>query len=287
MKQLLPYGKIYFIVLILLGFYSCTDQIDVELESAGARLVVEGAVTTDSVRHRVLLSVTSDYFSNKPPAGLSGATVELSFGEVTLLLGESEQEPGLYETPDAFRGIPGTSYQLDISDVDIGKDGQFKEYRAITTMPVGSELHSIELMHYSTPVLAGYVVFMYANHPPGQSDWFGFRLIKNGELLTDSLSKYRVMTDDLFDDGYFPGLPVGFMSDDDPRQALHPGDTVTLELNCIEQTYFDFISGAQLEIAGNYPLFSGPPANIPSNISNGAFGIFTAYQVLRTSVVLP
>jgi hypothetical protein len=127
---------------------------------------------------------------------------------------------------------------------------------------------------------------MYASHLPYQRDWFGFKLFKNGELLTDSLSNYLVMTDDLFDDGYFPGLPVGFLDDSDPLQAVHPGDTVTLQLDCIDQTYYDFIAGARLEIVGNYPIFSGPPANLKTNLTNGAFGIFTAYQVLRASVVL-
>ena len=270
----------------LLAMYSCTDQADVELETTYSRLVVEGEITSDSIRHRIRLSKTSDYFSNMPPEGISEATVELSFEDEIILLQENEEEPGLYEAPFAFKGIPGTTYQLDISNVDIDQDGQDESYKASTTMPAGSELHSIELRYYSTPVLSGYVVFMYANHPPEQKDWFGFKFLKNGDLLTDSLTKYRVMADDLFDDGYFPGLPVGFLDDSNPRQALHPGDTLTLELNCIEQTYFDFISGAQLEIAPSYPLFSGPPANVASNIDNGAFGTFTAYEVLRTSVIV-
>ncbi len=50
--------------------------------------------------------------------------------------------------------------------------------------------------------------------------------------------------------------------------------------------YFDFISSAQLEIAPNYPLFSGPPANVQSNIDNGAYGIFTGVNV-KGSTVLP
>ena len=69
------------------------------------------------------------------------------------------------------------------------------------------------------------------------------------------------------------------------QAALSSGDTVTLELDCIDRAYYDFISSSQLEIAPNYPLFSGPPANVSSNIDNGAYGTFTAYEVLRTSVI--
>ena len=127
---------------------------------------------------------------------------------------------------------------------------------------------------------------MYASHPPLQSDWFGFKLIKNSDLLTDSLSKYSVLSDDLFDSGYFPGLPVGFLSDDDPRQAVHSGDTITFELNCIEEAYYNFVTEAQLEIIGNIPLVSGPPANVASNIDNGAQGIFAAYSIQRISLIV-
>ncbi|MCP4312707.1 MAG: DUF4249 domain-containing protein [Bacteroidetes bacterium] len=286
MELKLPYGPVLLLTLMMVLAEACTEQFDLVLDSTGPGLVVEGAITTDSVRHRVLLTITSDYFSNRPPSGIPGATVEISFDEKTILLEESGTESGLYETPYAFRGIPGTTYDLDISQVDLDGDGEYEQYYASSTMPGGAELHSIDLRHFPTPVLSGYVVFMYANHPPEQRDWFGFKFRKNGKILTDSLSQYRVMTDDLFDDGYFPGFPVGFLNDENPRQALHPGDTVTLELNSIEQGYFDYITGAQLELGINYPLFSGPPANPHTNIDNGAFGIFTAYSILRVSTVL-
>ena len=74
--------------------------------------------------------------------------------------------------------------------------------------------------------------------------------------------------------------------DEDPREALMPGDTVTLELNSIDLDYYNFIVDAQLEIMGNNPLFSGPAANVRSNIDNQGKGIFTAYPVQRVSAIL-
>jgi hypothetical protein len=214
------------------------------------------------------------------------AAVTLAFGGETMPLLENEDIPGRYETPTAFRGVPGTTYELEIGQLDINRDGTAELYRATSTMPGGPELISIELRHYPSPVLSGHVVFMYAFHPTDQRDWFGFKLSKNSDLLTDSLTKYTMLADDLFDDGYFPGMPVGFLDDNDPRQAIHPGDTVTFELNCIEEAYFNFVTEAQLELAGNYPLFSGPPANVVSNIDNGAQGIFAAYSIQRASLIV-
>ncbi len=278
------YGFILFAALILTT--ACTKKIDIELDSTYARLVVEGAVTTDSMNHYVLLSITSDYFSNRPSPRIQDAVVELSFGDETLQLIENETIPGRYEAPYAFRGEIGTTYDLDISQLDVNQDGQDEIYHASSTMLGGSELEKIELKYYPTPVVNGYTVFMYLYHQPEIRDWFGFKLKKNSDLLTDTLYKYSVLSDEIFDSGYFPGLPVGFLSDDDPREAVHPGDTITFELNCIEESYYNFVSDAQLEIAGNFPLFSGPPSNIVSNIDNGALGIFAAYSIQRFSVIM-
>ena len=265
---------------------ACTEQIDIELDSTYARLVVEGELTSDSVKHFVLLSITSNYFSNKPSPPVQDAVVELSFGNETMQLIENETIPGRYETPYAFKGAIGTTYDLDISQLDVNQDGEEERYHASSTMAGGTELEKIELKYYPNPVVSGYTVFMYGHHPPEQRDWFGFKLIKNGNLLTNSLEQYSVLSDELFDDGYFPGLPVGFLSDDESDEVVYPGDTVALELNCIEEAYFNFVSEAQLEIAGNFPLFSGPPSNVVSNIDNGAMGSFTAYSIQRYSVLV-
>lgn len=284
-------GKIsylFYLIPFITGILSsaCTERIDIELDSTYTRLVVEGEITSDSVKHFVKLSVTSDYFSNKLAQGVEGAMVEISFGDERIQLIENQDQEGFYESPYAFRGLIGTTYELDISQVDVDLDGVGEHYHASSTMQGGPELHYIELKYYPTPFVTGYTVFMHASHPPLTRDWFGFKLLKNSDLLTDSLYKYNVLSDELFDSGYFPGLPVGFLSDDDPRQAVHPGDTVTLELNCIEKAFYDFITEAQLEIAGYYPLFSGPPSNVFSNIDNGAMGIFTAYSIQRYSLVV-
>jgi hypothetical protein len=264
---------------------SCTERIDIELDSTYRRLVVQGAVTSDSVRHRVMLTTSSDYFANMPSPVVSGVLVELSFNDQTLTLTENPFFPGLYETSEAFRGVVGTTYMLDISQVDVDEDGLNEEYHAESTMPGGAELNEVALRYFSTPFVNGYQVLMWATHPEEQKDMFGFRIRKNGVLLTDSLSSYTVFADDLFDSGDLPGFPVGFLSDDDPRQRVNPGDTIVFELESIDQAYYDFVTDAQLEIVGNIPLFSGPSANIRSNISNGGLGIFAAYSILRAATI--
>lgn len=271
-----------FMAPVILG--ACTERIDIELDTTFKRLVVEGIVTTDSVRHFVKLSTTSDYFSNRPSPAVSDAEVELTFDGNSLILEEQDTLPGLYLTPEAFRGSVGTTYDLTIGRIDVDGDGAEEEYHASCTMPGGIRLDSIFLNYFTSYFASGYEVYMFALDPPGRN-WYSLKFWKNSDLLTDTLIKYSVQPDDFYDGNYlFYNIPIGFYDDGDPRTALFQGDTVTLELNTIDQSFYDFVLDAQLEIWGNNPLFSGPSANVRSNLDNGARGIFTAYSIDRASV---
>jgi len=286
MKQSPVYIPLIGLMLLLFG-HSCTERIDIELDSTYTRLVVQGTITTDSIHHRVKLSLSGDYFSNRPATGVSDAIVELEFDDSRILLEEQDSVPGLYLTPRAFRGTIGTTYHISINQVDVDDDGISESYHASSTMPGGVLFDSINLSYFSSFFGSGYQVFMFALDPPTR-DWYGLKYWKNSDLLTDTLIKYNVQADDFYNGKYlFYGVPIGFYSDDDPRERLLPGDTVTLELNSIGKEYYDFVGDAQLEIFGNNPLFSGPPANVTSNIDNGAVGIFTAYSIQRSSAIVP
>ena len=82
---------------------------------------------------------------------------------------------------------------------------------------------------------------------------------------------------------YFGDQFINFTkhSDRKPDEKTVPGDTVTFEMYGISADYFKFITEAQTELFGSNPLFSGPPANISTNIDNGAVGFFAAVNVRR------
>jgi hypothetical protein len=262
---------------------SCVEIIDIELDSTYRRLVVYGEITTDSVRQTIELSSTTDYFYNQPPPPVKNASVSITFNDTSIILTESA--PGTYQTPGAFRGFPGTTYYLNITDVDIDEDGVIEQYNAETTMPVIERADSISLNRFITPFFSGFQIALWSPEPSGVQ-YYNYKLLRNGELINRNLSDFTIQPDDFFKNNYISGVPVGFLNDDDPIEFILPGDTVTLEINSITREYYDFIFEAQNELFGNNPLFSGPPANVSSNLSNGAVGIFTAYAVDRVSTIL-
>ncbi len=284
-RDLKPYPLLLtlFLGLILM---SCTERIDIELDTTYRRLVVYGTVTTDSVRHQVNLTTSSDYFSNMPPPPVSDALVELVFEDQTIQMVEQDSAPGLYMTPEPFRGVPGVNYSLRINDVDVDSNGESEQYQAESRMPPVPQLDSIRLTYFRSPFVSGYQVSMFALDSPAR-EWYRFTLRKNRELLTKDLPEITVQTDDLFNGTYIFGLPVGFLAEEDPGEAPLPGDTVTFELSGIDQSYYYFVTDAQLELFGNNPLFSGPPSNVRSNISNEGKGVFAAISVARASAIIP
>lgn len=272
---------------ILFNFiFSCTEVVDIELDSTFTRLVVYGTITTDSVRHEVQLTATTDYFFSEAPPSIANATVTVSFGNTSLNLETTPERPGIYLFPEAIRGVPGVQYDLLIEGVDVDQDGVTETYSASTTLPVIAPPDSISVQKFISPFFSGYQVAIWSPDPPG-AHFYNFKLWRNSTLLNRRLSDYTVQPDDLFQDNYIPGLPIGFLDDDDEDEAVLPGDTVTLELNSITEEFYNFITEAQNEIFGNNPLFSGPPANVSTNLENGAVGIFTAYSIARVSKVIP
>ena len=74
---------------------------------------------------------------------------------------------------------------------------------------------------------------------------------------------------------------MGFSEDD-----LRPGDKFTLVLSNISEEYYNYVIEVQTEISLSIPIFSGPPANVSSNVNNGAVGYFAAYPSVYTSTIV-
>jgi hypothetical protein len=277
--------SILLLLLSALLIPACTEEIEIELDTTYKRLVVNGRITTDTAIHSVKLTSTTDYFYNQSPPPVSNATVTISYDDTVIELEEDPDRPGVYNVPTAFPGIPGTAYELTIKGVDVDSNQVEEVYTAVATMPEPLYIDSIQAQRFISPFFSGYQITHFGQDPQG-TQFYSFKLLRNMELITKRLSDYIVQTDDFFNGQYIVGVPVGFLGDDNESEAIVPGDTVTLELNSISKTYYDFILEAQNEIFGNNPLFSGPPANVQSNISNGAQGIFTAYTIHRASRVI-
>lgn len=267
-----------FAVVLLLS--SCTERIEIELDSTYERLVVEGHITTDTTTHWVRLTHSKDYYSGDPVKEISNAEVYLSDGSNTLELVESTENPGYYNTPDDFYGIPGTYYDIEINLPE--KIGESSSYSAQSELrPVGP-IDSIQVVYNED--WEGYEVRIYAWEPP-TTDWYIFQVLKNGILLTDTIDEFWTSDDRFFNGNYTNGITVGFLDANNEEEKPQEGDTITLKMSGITKDYYNFIIQLQDQtFEYRNPLFSGPPANVITNIPE-ATGFFAAYSTTYSSVV--
>jgi hypothetical protein len=186
-------------------------------------------------------------------------------------------------SPD-YHGVPGRTYTLNIRDVDIDQDGTNDEYTAVSAMAEFNPLDSITLRRFEAFGIIGWEIQVYALDSP-ERDFYAFKAHKNGVLLTDTLYELIVQNDDFFNGNYTNGITSQFLSNEKPDEVVREGDTITFEINGITEEYYNYIIEAQSQVFPQTPLFSGPPANISTNVDNDAIGFFVAYSANYSSTI--
>lgn len=278
MKNIRP---LHMVLILLVALSSCTEPIDLKLNESNPRMAVEGSITTDSIFQSIKLTSSTSYYYSETPPGISDAIVEVSDGSETFGFTESTSEAGLYISDKAFAGKIAKEYQLKISHVDIDKDESFESYNATELMKsplIIDSLYAVEDNFFGKKF---YRIYGYGQEPPTQGDFYMWRYYLNGELLTDTLGEITFNSDELINGQYLTNLELGVL----PQGK--PGDTLTLETSAITEDYFNYIISFMIETRWNSGGFGGPPANIKTNIDNGALGYFNTASRTYKSVILP
>jgi len=266
---------------------ACTENIDLPLDSTYARLVVDGSISTDTMRHKVILSKSGDALHKNPTEYISNAVVTISDGENEFKLTENPAKKGTYETDPTVYGIPYRTYTLHISNVDVNGDGIMETYSASSFLKNENPIDSIQIkyLEYSSDE-KGWMINMYARDIGGGKNIYLMKAYKNDTLLTDSTFEYVNIGDNTgFVGGYYDGFPIYYLSGSKPDENLDAGDIVTIEMDCITEEYYQFLIGFISEYYPKMPLFSGPSANISTNVvpKDKAVGFFAAYSATKKS----
>jgi len=275
-----------FVLFFIIIFISCTEDADFPLDSTYIRLVVDGAINTDTTVHKVRLSKSGDALNKQPGEVISNANVTITDGVNSYPLLEGSFGPGIYGTDPTVYGVPGRTYTLHISNVDINEDGILEEYAASSFLPEINPIDSIQVQYENN--FNAWLINLYALEIGGGRNFYLLKAYKNDVLLTDSTHEYTNFADNTgFEGMYYNGFSVYYLDGEKTDERLVNGDVVTLEMDGITQEYKDFLLGFIEEYNPKIPIFSGPSANITTNIEpkDKAVGFFTAYSAFRKSTV--
>ncbi|RIV23948.1 DUF4249 domain-containing protein [Fibrisoma montanum] len=253
---------------LLSSLTSCVDVIQLDLNRTNPAVVIEGRITDqDSMNEvRITQSVDFDHANEFPPITNAQVAVrDLTTGQTDSL---HQSFPGVYPITK-LTGVPGHRYQLTVT---IGE----KSYSALATMPPRVELDQVS---YTTDNrLNGTSIRTVATYtdPAAPGNYYRFVNYQNGLA-----SRTFFVRSDAFING---NRVVQTIRDD--NITIQPGDTMAVDMQCIEKAVFEYFNGlAQLQ--GDNINQGVSPTNPPGNLSGGALGYFSAHTVARRTVVIP
>ncbi|PZR23988.1 MAG: DUF4249 domain-containing protein [Citrobacter freundii] len=250
---------------------SCEKVIDLNLNEAEKRYVVEGVIT-DQTDARVTISQTKNFNDDNSLSTVSNATVELSEagGTITTL---TESSPGIYTAP-GMKGVSGKTYLLTVK---IG--GQ--TFTAQSTMP---QKVNFDTLYVTDEFLFGEnrrTANTEYQDPPGRGQYYRFVQYINGKK--EPTIFYQ---DDEYTDGNYVNNKLFYFPEDDDNedQKIKTGDELRIDMFCIDANVYKYWFSLDRSATGESG--QATPSNPVSNLKGGALGYFSAQTTqTRTMIV--
>lgn len=247
---------------------SCEDVIDIDLNDAEPRIVIEAKLYDKFIPATVILSYSTEFFGAPEFNTVSDAEVYIidNLGD-SVLIPESEKK-GFY-TKDFF-GDTGKIYTLRVKVDD-------KIYTAQSEMIPPMKFDSVvavfeePIFHFDT---AGYIVNCYITNKAQQEDFARISVLGN------SLQSKELY---LINDFYTDGNQIEFRL---YREKYNAGDTVITQLYTMDENVYRYLY-TFAEIAGETFHDTSTPYNPETNINNGALGYFGAFSTDFNLLIIP
>lgn len=298
---------------------ACTKEVEVEIPGFEERLVIDGRIETGQPPFVLLSSTKEVYAPTDVDAFLngfiSGATVTVSDGTNTVLLTEvcsDNLPPGTEEIAAQLLGIPADELSNFNICAYVGLDpsiwGQVGKTYTLTVEHDGETYTAETTLLPPVPLVNTFWKpegnltnhgFSWATlaDPAGQYDAYFWEANVIGNAAGDTTETGFTSTfSPVFDDEFFDGLEFEFAYENPHATAAVPdstrflyelGDTVVIKLSKLDRVVFEYFEKkhAQLQTAGN-PFAT--PTNIPTNLSNGAVGVWAGFSpALDTLICQP
>lgn len=247
---------------LVMLFSSCEEVIELDLNNAAEKYVIEAQITNRIGDARVALSKTKSFKASNDFVGVSGAVIDITdnFGNVYRL---SEGVKGIY-TYNAVIGIPQSTYHLKI-------EVEGKTFTSTSNMPAVVPLEDVfpyELKLFDGPRLFTHVKY---TDPIGEKNFYRFIEYKN-----NSYTRSIMVSNDEFINGKTVNQTI-FPYEFTEESKLKKGDKIKIDFLTIEEPVYKYWFSVDNGAQGGGD--SAAPANPVSNIKGGAIGYFSAHTI--------
>ena len=287
--------------ILILGLFSCKEDITIDLESGEQMIGIYGSITTEKKKHAITISRSTDFYASGAPEMISDATVSIFDGTNTIELAENPQYPGVYETIEEIAGEVGLTYKLSVDLLD--KDGTRKHFTAESKIrPIPEKIDSAKILPLMSftgrPVENHLKICPYFQTIADEDINYLVKIAVNDVLITDTLTESSILRMAELSGLYFNGFEMQLIFDetifpasiytletDKPDENIKPLDKITIYMYSIENEYRRFIQDIRRSHGSN--PFMGTPTNVRSNIkpAGNALGYFYAASKIEYSFV--
>lgn len=267
-----PFRLYILYILFALLLTSCEKVIDLDLNEAEKKYVVEAVITDQPGTARVLITQTKNFDEDNNFPGIAGAAVTIteSGGATTVL---TETAAGVYEAPSLVAAT-GKTYELV---VNVGGN----TFSASCRMPVKSNLDTIFVTDEFLFTDTRKIVNVEFRDPPGRGNNYRFVQYVN----TKKEDEIFIQNDDYTDGRDINNRLYFFAEDDDTASLIKSGDTIKIEMLCIDQPVYTYWFSLLRSAVGNDG--QATPSNPVTNMQGGALGYFSAHTLQEKTMVVP
>ncbi|MDF2380661.1 DUF4249 domain-containing protein [Nostoc ellipsosporum NOK] len=261
------------IMMLMVLFSSCEKVIDLDLNSAEKKYVIEAVLTDIPGQAKVTLTQTKDFDEDNTFPGIDGATVTITEngGPTTTLVRTSA---GVYEAP-GLTGVSGRTYTLSLT----APTGEV--FTAVSTMP---QKVLMDTIYASDEFFFGEnlkVINVEHPDPIGLGNSYRYIQYVNGQRKTaiqirnDEYSDGRKINSKLFD----------FDDNDDDEDKIKSGDQIRVDFLCIDPVIYKYWFSLIRSATGGSQ--QATPANPVTNVKGGALGYFSAHTFHSKTMIVP
>ena len=269
------------ILLIVVTLTACEKTVYLDLNQNDSKVTIEGQVTNQAGYQYVKISRSVGFYDTGESPRIQDAIVFVSddlgneFEFVHNPRGHADSS-GYYMPLDAFAGQIGRTYKLSATvDAELYE----AEDKLFSVTTIDSLAYRINDDEAEDPKDGNkfYEVLIYAIEPQGTTDYYLFKFYRN-----DSLKVYND-TDIYYSDDEVLGEQI----DGVPSPIYYePGDTARVEAYSLSRNGFVFYNDLQTLLTSDGGLFSQPPSNSRTNLTNGALGYFQASAIDMIEIVI-
>jgi hypothetical protein len=261
---------------------SCEKDIILELsDTEGRYLIVEANIDDSRVRQIVRLYRSNSFYDSDKGLPVSDAIVSISDGSKEYLFAEStsgKHKGNYYNHELSALLITGKKYHLTVKD----EGNTYTANSLLKPVPdvdsVTTRVNFLSRLGVINEALID--IFIHFENMPGRGNYYLINLYINDNIQTFTPTQKTVLSDENLE-GY-----VSMYIRSVRRSDLNKGDKITLEMRSISREQYDFYTDffMQTELSGN-PFAGAPPANVPTNLSEGARGFFQVSSVSTASKI--